>query len=134
MKNTHVLFLCPHGAVKSVFGMTYFKALADKAGLNVSVENGGTDPDEAAPPKVLATLKQEGFDLGAFVPPLLTTEKLNAADIVVSIGCITADQVPASTRYIDWSDVPNFSAGFETARTSVYAHAAALVAELQRTQ
>ena len=111
--------------------MTYFKALAEKAGLTVSVENGGTDPDKAAPPKVLATLKQEGFDLDGFVPPLLTPKKLNAADIVFSIGCITADQVPAGTRYINWSDVPQFSDGFETARMSIYAHAQALVAELQ---
>ncbi len=39
-----VLFLCPHGAGKSVLASAYFQRLAKERGLNVRVESAGTDP------------------------------------------------------------------------------------------
>lgn len=132
MTKEHVLFLCPHAAAKSVLAMTYFAHLADQAGLDITVSNAGTEPDPNINPQVEAYLKQEGFDLSAVSPSLLTAEHLATASIVVSMGCISADRVPQGVEYIDWSDVPPVSADFQTARDRIYAHVQMLIAELHK--
>lgn len=125
-----ILFLCPHGAAKSVLAMVYFKDLAEKAGLHVLVSNAGTEPDPVINPKVDAFLKTEGFDLSPFVPPLLEQEDLQMADIVVSIGCIDASAVPDGIRYLDWSAVPMLSDDFQSCRDMIYGNAVLLVQTL----
>jgi hypothetical protein len=45
LKPATVLFMCPHGAAKSVLASAYFERLAKERGLNVRVESAGTDPD-----------------------------------------------------------------------------------------
>ena len=126
-----ILFLCPHAAAKSVLAMTYFADLASKAGLQMSVCNAGTEPDPTINPAVERYLKNEGFDLSGFVPGLLTAADLDAADIIVSMGCIDAEQAPAGTRFLDWSDVPMLSDGFQIARNMIHAHVVELVGELK---
>ncbi|MEM8860317.1 MAG: hypothetical protein AAGD96_18475 [Chloroflexota bacterium] len=127
----NVLFLCPHGAAKSVLAMTYFTDLANQAGLEISAKNAGTEPDPTINPKVDAHLNDEGFDLSRFIPPLLKDADLETANLVVSIGCIEADQVPAGTRFLDWSDVPMLSDDFRGSRDKIYSHVVELVAELK---
>ena len=124
-----ILFLCPHAAAKSVLAMTYFAHLAEQASLDITVRNAGTEPDPAINPRVEAYLKAEGFDLSGFVPSLLSEADLSGADIVVSIGCIEAEQVPSGKKFLDWSDVPMLSDGFQTSRDKIYAHVVDLVAE-----
>ena len=38
---TRVLFMCPHGAAKSVLASAYFQRLAKERGLNVIVDSAG---------------------------------------------------------------------------------------------
>ena len=126
----NILFLCPHAAAKSVLAMTYFADLAAKTGLDMTVNNAGTDPDPIIQAPVEAYLKTEGFDRSGFIPSLLSDAKLNAADIIVSMGCIDASDAPAGTRFLDWSDVPMLSDGFQVSRDKIYAHVVELVEEL----
>ena len=126
----NVLFLCPHGAAKSVLAMIYFEWLAAKENLTVNVKNAGTEPDSAINPKVDAQLKTEGIELSGFVPPLLRDEDLEEADLVVSIGCISAESIPADTRYLDWSDVPMLSDDFDVCRSVIFEKVEQLVADL----
>ncbi len=42
---TRVLFLCPHGAAKSVLASSHFARLAKERGLRVRVDFAGTEPD-----------------------------------------------------------------------------------------
>lgn len=126
----YVLFLCPHAAAKSVLAMTYFTDLAQTAALDVIVWNAGTEPDAAVHPAVEAYLKDEGFDLTGFTPNLLTDADLHKADIIISMGCINGDKVPEGVRFIDWSDVPMLSDGFQASRDKIYAHTVELVKEL----
>lgn len=128
---TNVLFLCPHAAAKSVFAMTYFQDLATQSGLDVRVDNAGTDPDAEINPKVEAYLKAEGYNLAGFIPSLLTSEHLQVADIVVSMGCLSPEQMPENVRYVDWSDVPMLSEDFQVAHDKIYEHVVKFVADLK---
>lgn len=130
MTKPTIIFLCPHAAAKSVLAMTYFEHLAVQAGLDFTVRNAGTEPDPTVSPAVKACLKNEGFELSGFVPSLLTDEDLDTTDIVVSIGCIEADNVPIGTQFLDWSDVPMLNDGFQIARDKIYEHVIELVNDL----
>ena len=57
----NVLFLCPHGAVKSVVAATYFRASAARIGLPANVQIGGPEPDEEIMPNVRAALRTRVF-------------------------------------------------------------------------
>ena len=126
----NILFLCPHGAAKSVLAMTYFNDLAQQAGIEAIAKNAGTEPDPTINPKVEACLKGEGFDWSGFIPPLLQDSDLEEADLIVSIGCIAAEQAPAGKRFLDWSDVPMLSDDFQGSRDKIYSHVCKLVDEL----
>ena len=114
--------------------MVYFADLAEKAGLDVSVSNAGTEPDAMIAPKVAEFLKNEGYTVPDFVPPLLTEEGLKSADLVVSLDCISADAVPPNTLYEDWSNVPPPSKGIQLSRDKIYAHVQQLVVEIAAIQ
>ena len=126
----NVLFLCPHAAAKSVPALTYFADLASQAGFEISVSNAGTEPDPTVNSAVADWLLTEGFDLTDFIPPLLTSEDLKSADMIVSLGCISVDEAPATADFRDWSDVPLPSAGLQASRDKIYQHVVALVSEL----
>ena len=130
MNETTILFLCPHAAAKSVLAMNYCKRLASEAGLAVKVWNAGTEPEPTINRAVKRFLEDEGFELDGFVPSLLTNADLEAAQIVVSIGCIGPERVPKGTRFLDWSDVPMLSDDFVMARDQIYKHVVDLVNEL----
>ena len=57
----HVLFMCPHGAAKSVLASAYFERLAREKGLNVRVDARGTEPDPRVSPKVAEHLTKNGY-------------------------------------------------------------------------
>lgn len=127
----HVLFLCPHAAAKSVLAMTYFEAMATQAGLKVMVSNAGTEPDPDINPAVYLHLLNEGYDLKGFKPSLLTDSQLKAADIIVSMGCISLDQAPSGKQFLDWVDVPMLSDGFQASRDIIYEKVRQLVTKLE---
>ncbi len=129
--STNVLFLCPHGAAKSVFARFYFKKLAAEAGLDVEAENAGTDPDPFVNLKVARYLANEGIDVSELSPTLLTSDHLTRSDWIISMGCIESDQAPEGKNYRDWSDVPMLSDGFQHSRDFIYQKVVDLVKELK---
>ena len=116
----HVLFLCPHAAAKSVLAMTYFAAMAAEVGLEVTVSNAGTEPDQEINPAVYRYLLEEGFDLTGFKPTHLMAHHLDAADLIVSLGCLYPEQAPAGKQFLDWADVPMLSDSLQTSRDIIH--------------
>ena len=86
-----ILFMCPHGAAKSVLASAYFQRLAKERGLNVRVLSAGTDPDADVAPAVSKHLKDQGYEVPVAKPRRATDEDILAADVVVSIGCELKD-------------------------------------------
>ena len=82
-----LLFLCPHGVAKSVMAAAYASRFAREAGLELSIANAGTEPDEAIPAKVIDLLASDGLDVNAWQPRLVTQADLERADRVISLGC-----------------------------------------------
>lgn len=95
-----VLFVCVGNAGRSQMAEAFFNHLA--AGKAVS-SSAGTVPAGRVDPVVVRLMQEEGIDISAAVPKLLTQEMLDNTDHVVTMGCGAENVCPA--RWIateDW--------------------------------
>ena len=131
-KPATVLFMCPHGAAKSVLASAYFQRAAKERGLNVVVMSAGTEPDFAVAPAVAAHLKKNGYSVPISKPTRATAQQVAEADVVVSLGCDLKGYPSPRGRTLNWDDVPSPGQDFEKADAAIKAKVAALVEELVR--
>jgi arsenate reductase (thioredoxin) len=129
-----ILFMCPHGAAKSVLASAYFQRLAKERGLNVRVVSAGTDPDPEVAPAVASHLKKHGYEVPVAKPRRATDEDLLAADVVVSIGCELKNLPKPPGTLVQWDDVPAPSEDFARADKMIRERVLQLVDELVRQQ
>jgi protein-tyrosine-phosphatase len=127
-----VLFICPHGAAKSVLASAYFQRIAKERGLNVQVDFAGTEPDSAVAPKVVQRLKARGYPPPTNQPRRVTAEDLASADLVISLGCDLTGLPPAAGAFRRWDDVPPPSEDFDKADEAILRRVGELVEELIR--
>src|SRR2546422_5468063 len=83
MSDRTVVFVCLHGAAKSLIAATLFQRLADERGLAVRSTFAGTEPDPAIQPNVVARLLEEGVDVRPLRPRRVTRDELASAWRVV---------------------------------------------------
>lgn len=98
-----VLFVCTHNAGRSQMAA----ALLDhQAAGRVRVTSAGSQPASQLNPAVVEDMAEIGLDLSRGFPKALTSEKMQAADIVITMGCGDACPVYPGKRYLDW-DLPD---------------------------
>ena len=124
-----VLFMCPHGAAKSVMASAYFQKLAKERGLNIRVDAADTDPDPELSKGVVARLQRDGYPIPIARPRAAQTRDLQNADIVISMGCDLSRLSPPAGKIREWT-VPDFSADFDRAEQSIREQVTRLVDEL----
>jgi arsenate reductase len=94
-----VLFVCVHNAGRSQMAA----ALLDHyAAGRVQVRSAGSTPSGEINPGVIAVMDEVGIDLSSEFPKPLSTEAVEAADVVVTMGCGDACPIFPGKRYIDW--------------------------------
>jgi arsenate reductase len=94
-----VLFVCVHNAGRSQMAA----ALLDHhAAGRVHVRSAGSTPADEINPAVVAAMDEIGLDLSKEFPKPLTTEVVEAADVVVTMGCGDACPIFPGKRYVDW--------------------------------
>jgi arsenate reductase (thioredoxin) len=133
-KPPSILFLCPHGAAKSVLASAYFQRAAKERGLNVRVDSAGTEPDEQVSSAVASHLKKNGYAIPIAKPRQVTSADLAAADLIISIGCDLKNlpAQPAAHALRRWDDVPAPSEDFARADDAIKKRVMDLVEELVR--
>ncbi len=98
-----VLFICVHNAGRSQMAA----ALLDRhAGGRVHVRSAGSTPAEEIHAGVREAMAEVGVDLSQELPKAWTDEVVEAADVVVTMGCGDACPVYPGKRYLDW-DLPD---------------------------
>ena len=98
-----VLFVCVHNAGRSQMAA----ALLDRhAGGRIEVRSAGSEPAEQINPAVVEAMAEEGIDLSREFPKPLTDGAVQAADVVVTMGCGDACPFYPGKRYEDW-DLPD---------------------------
>jgi protein-tyrosine-phosphatase len=94
-----VLFVCVHNAGRSQMAAALLDHFAKG---RVHVRSAGSTPADEINPAVVASMDELGVDLSKEFPKPLTTEVVEAADVVVTMGCGDACPVFPGKRYLDW--------------------------------
>ena len=94
-----VLYVCVHNAGRSQMGAAYTHHLSGGA---VEVRSAGSAPAETINPAVRAAMLEEGIDISAERPKILTTEAVQASDVVITMGCGDTCPYFPGKRYLDW--------------------------------
>jgi arsenate reductase len=94
-----VLFVCVHNAGRSQMAAAL---LAHHAAGRVAVRSAGSAPADEVNPAVRQVMNELGIDLSHEVPTRLTTDDVDAADVVITMGCGDACPVLPGKRYLDW--------------------------------
>lgn len=123
-----VVFVCLHGAAKSVIAGAYLNRLSAERGLDLRASAAGIEPEPEVPPPVREGLLKEGLDLGHYRPRSVTRDELTTAWRVVSFGCDLGHLAP-DVGVERWDDVPLVSDGFAAARDAIAARVRRLLAE-----
>ena len=80
--------------------------LERRARGRVRVRSAGSTPASEIYPTVVEAMAEVGIDVSREFPKALTTDAVEAADVVVSMGCGDACPVVPGRRYLDW-DLPD---------------------------
>jgi len=126
-----VVFVCEHGAAKSVIATAYFNKLARERGLPFRATFRGTDPQAELSVAALKGLREDGIEIPAGRPTAIAPTDVERATHVFAIGCTLPSSATASGKAASWSDVPE-GEGYARTRDAIVKHVTALVDELQR--
>lgn len=94
-----VLFVCVHNAGRSQMAAGF---LRDIAGDRIEVRSAGSVPADQINPVAVDAMGELGIDITAEQPKVLTTEAVQASDVVITMGCGDACPFFPGKRYEDW--------------------------------
>lgn len=99
MSKPSVLFVCIHNAGRSQMAAGYLRHLG---GGRVEVRSAGSMPADLVNPAAVQAMAEEGIDISAEQPKILTTDAVQVSDVVVTMGCGDTCPFYPGKRYEDW--------------------------------
>ena len=130
MVKKSVLFVCVHNAGRSQMAAAYLTHLA---GDRVEVRSAGSAPADSVNAAVVQAMLEEGIDIRAEVPKVLTVEAVQESDVVITMGCGDVCPVFPGKRYEDWQLADPAGQGVEAVRPirdEIRGRIEALIAEI----
>jgi arsenate reductase len=94
-----VLFVCVHNAGRSQMAAGWLRHLAGDA---VEVRSAGSVPGDRVNPAAVEAMAEVGIDISDQRPKVLTTDAVEASDVVITMGCGDACPIFPGKRYLDW--------------------------------
>lgn len=95
-----VLFACVHNAGRSQMAAAWFNKMSDRT--KARAISAGTQPGERVHPEVVQVMREEGIDLSAVKPQLLSEDLARQATLLVTMGCGDACPYVPGLKKIDW--------------------------------
>jgi len=99
-----IIFICEHGAAKSIVSAAYFNRLATERHLNFRAIARGTNPDKEISQKVQDGLQKDGLVSGEPVPKKISKADLAGARRVITF-CSLPDDYAGNIRVEHWDDL-----------------------------
>lgn len=124
-----VVFVCEHGAAKSVVAAAYFNKLAVERGLRVRAVARGLEPQAMLAASAQRGLTQDGVALPAASPARLSAEEARSALRVVAF-CELPAGITRTASVERWRDVPAVGDGYAKARDAIAARVKRLLVAL----
>lgn len=125
-----VIFVCEHGAAKSVLAATYFNQLADASNLKLRAIARGTNPDTKLSRQTVEGLAMDGIKPTETIPQKLSMEDVQSAQRIVSF-CEIPAEYQGQTIITYWDGIPAVSENYDTARNAIVARLKQLISELR---
>ena len=113
-----IVFVCEHGAAKSVVAAAYLNHFAQQLRLDVQAIARGTNPDKELSLQAVQGLTEDGLPIPESSPQKLTQAEMQSAQRVVAF-CQIPDEYQQGTTMEYWNDIPPFSENYEKARDAI---------------
>ena len=108
-----VLFVCVHNAGRSQMAAGFLNHLA---GDRIEVRSAGSIPGDQVNPAAVEAMAEVGIDISDQRPKVLTTDAVQASDVVITMGCGDACPIFPGKRYLDWDLDDPAGQGLEAVR------------------
>ena len=99
MSKPTVLFVCVHNAGRSQMAAGYLRHLRQD---RLEMLSAGSAPADSINPGAVAPMAEQGIDIAAEQPKLLTTDAVKESDVVITMGCGDTCPFYPGKRYEDW--------------------------------
>ena len=126
-----VVFVCEHGAAKSVIATAYFNKMAAERGLPYRATYRGANPQAELSVPALKGLRDDGFAVLSAKPSPITAADVTTATYIFAIGCSLPEHAAASGKADSWDDVPD-DQGYAAQRDAIKRHVERLLDQLQK--
>lgn len=126
-----IVFVCEHGAAKSVIAAGYFNKLAAERGLPHRATFRGVNPQAELSERTVEALRADGVVIPTGKPTPIGDRDIDGATHIFAIGCALPDKARQSGKAADWSDVPD-DRGYAPMRDAIVAHVKQLLDDLQK--
>lgn len=113
-----IIFVCEHGAAKSIIAAAYFNKLAAQRNLEMRAMARGTYPDSELSPKTVVGLQVDGLSPTEFTPQKLTLADVESAERIISF-CELPKEYQSHTSIEQWQEIPSVSEDYEKARDAI---------------
>lgn len=127
-----VVFVCEHGAVKSMMAAVLFNRVAAERGLAARAASRGTVPDSMVPALVREGLRAEGADVGDAHPVGLGPADGIDARLFVSFDVDVPAGVSRGAPVRRWDGTPSVMRSYSAGRDAIAARVTELIDELER--
>jgi protein-tyrosine-phosphatase len=94
-----VLFVCVHNAGRSQMAAGF---LRQQAHGRIDALSAGSEPADEVNPVVVEAMRENGVDISAAAPRLLSDSAVREADVVITMGCGDACPIYPGKRYEEW--------------------------------
>ena len=128
-----VVFVCEHGAAKSVIATTYFNKIAAERGLRARAVYRGVNPQAELSVSALKGLRDDGLIVPDQKPSPITQSDVDTATVMFAIGCTLPSNATASGKADTWQDVPE-DKGYGATRDAIKRHVERLIDDLLKQQ
>lgn len=128
-----IVFVCEHGAAKSIVAAAHFNKLAEEQHLAVRAIARGTNPDKDIAPKAVQGLQADGLVSTESAPTKISQADLVGAQRVITF-CVLPDDYAGKVRVEHWDDDLPVSQDYDKARTRMVERIRLLLEELKPKQ
>ena len=128
-----VVFVCEHGAAKSVIATAYFNKIAAERGLHARALYRGVNPQADLSVGALKGLRDDGLTAPDQKPSPIAQADIDTAAVIFAIGCTLPAKATASGKADSWDDVPD-DEGYGATRDAIKRHVERLVDDLLKKQ
>ena len=113
-----IVFVCEHGAAKSILAATYFNKLANERGSDLRAIARGTHPDVELSPQTVMGLSKDGLQPTESTPQKLTEADVQSAEYVLTF-CDLPVEYHQKAIVEQWDGIPPVGEDYEKARDAI---------------